>query len=256
MANRNNLTPVQGDREHQGRERLGSSRFDEQLACAEPKGLGRRPSTSDTICDIQRAAREEFAKYGFDRATVEGIARKAKVSKQLLYYYYDNKAELYATILEEAAAQTSAFSNEPNLNDREPEEALRTYIDNIFSDYIRRPQIIQMTMDEAQHGFSHVAKRGSLASLLQGAIIILEDIIKRGQDDGTFRADVEPDALFWTIFSMVTAWFSHAPMISLVSGAKLEGERGLAYWRVYSGNWIARSVLKCDTPNQPREPSS
>ena len=37
---------------------------------------------------ILTAARDEFAKRGFDGARVERIARRARVNKQLVFYYY------------------------------------------------------------------------------------------------------------------------------------------------------------------------
>jgi AcrR family transcriptional regulator len=224
---------------------LGNLRSDDIERCGNVKdlGLGRRPSTSDTIGDIQRAAKEEFAAHGFDCATVDGIARKAKVSKQLLYYYFGSKADLYTLILEEAAVETTVFKENIDLDQLRPERALKVFIDNIFLDYLHRPQIIQMTMDEAQHGFAHVGKRGSLAGVLKDAIKVLEKILVRGAEDGVFRDKVDADALFWTIYGMVTTWFCHSPMISLVSGTNLEGDLGLERWRDYSVGFVLNAVI-------------
>jgi len=227
-----------------GRQALGNFQSDDVGRGDEVKdlALGRRPSTADTIGDIQRAAKEEFATHGFDCATVDGIARKAKVSKQLLYYYFGSKADLYTLILEEAAVGTTVFNENWDLDALDPECALKAYIDRIFTDSIRRPQIIQMTMGEAQHGFAHVGKRSSLANVLKNAIEGLEKIVSRGRDAGIFRDDVDAGALFWTIFSMVTTWFAHSPMISFVSGAKLGGDQGLKAWRDYSAGFVLHSI--------------
>ncbi len=225
-----------------GRLALGDIWAGEAEDRCELRGGGRRPSSSDTIGDIQRAAREEFAAHGFDCATVDGIARKAKVSKQLLYYYFGSKAELYALILEEAAVETSFFEENIDIGGLSPKYALKAYIDNVFSDHIRRPQIVRMTMDEAQHGFAHVAKRGSLPGVLQDGIKVLEKILLRGRDAGIFRDDIDPDVLFWTIYGMVTTWFSHNPMISLVSGAKLDGDSGFDVWREYSARFVLNAI--------------
>src|SRR3546814_4095706 len=52
-----------------------------------------------TINRIFAAAREEFGANGFDGAKVEHIARRAKVSKQLVYLYFNGKDELYSELL-------------------------------------------------------------------------------------------------------------------------------------------------------------
>ena len=41
-----------------------------------------------------------FAKHGYDRASMAQVARACKVSKELLYHYYVNKAELLFDILQ------------------------------------------------------------------------------------------------------------------------------------------------------------
>lgn len=47
---------------------------------------------------ILRAAFREFAKRGFAGTRVETIARRARVNKQLLYYYFGSKQRLYEQV--------------------------------------------------------------------------------------------------------------------------------------------------------------
>src|SRR5687768_13944041 len=56
---------------------------------------------SGTIRRIIAAAREEFGANGFDGAKVEHIARRAGVSKQLIYLYFNGKDELYGEMLKD-----------------------------------------------------------------------------------------------------------------------------------------------------------
>jgi TetR/AcrR family transcriptional regulator len=50
---------------------------------------------------ILKAAIREFSTKGFSGARVDTIARKAKVNKQLIYYYFDSKVGLYEAVLGE-----------------------------------------------------------------------------------------------------------------------------------------------------------
>ncbi len=230
-----------------GRSALDNPRSDAVEQCGDSKCLGRRKSSADTIGDIKRAAAEEFAAHGFDCATVERIARRANVSKQLLYYYYGNKAELYSLILEEAAMQSPEFERDIDVDGLDPAYALKAFIGIVFEDYERRPHIVQMTMDEAQHNFAHIGPKCPLAGRLQDTINVLDRILRRGADAGVLRRGVDADALFWTIFSLVTTWFSQSSMISLVSGEKLGGDGGLRFWRESATRFVLQAVA-CPEP--------
>ncbi|MBI5526896.1 MAG: TetR/AcrR family transcriptional regulator [Deltaproteobacteria bacterium] len=51
---------------------------------------------------ILEAGIEEFADRGLDGARIEAISKRAGVAPSLLYYYFDDKEELYSAVLESA----------------------------------------------------------------------------------------------------------------------------------------------------------
>lgn len=54
---------------------------------------------------VIRVAAEEFAARGYEGASVNRIAEGAGMSKGSLYYYFEDKADLYATVVERATAR-------------------------------------------------------------------------------------------------------------------------------------------------------
>ncbi len=54
-----------------------------------------RARTRERILD---AAAVEFADHGFDAATVSGIARRSKLSKQLISHHFGNKEQLFLAL--------------------------------------------------------------------------------------------------------------------------------------------------------------
>lgn len=48
--------------------------------------------------EILDAAGSEFAEKGYDAASVNQIIRRAKISKGALYYYFEDKSDLFATV--------------------------------------------------------------------------------------------------------------------------------------------------------------
>ncbi|MEU6711112.1 TetR family transcriptional regulator [Nonomuraea sp. NPDC046802] len=64
-----------------------------------PRRPGRRPGSADTRGEILTAARRVFAEKGFDKATVRGIAREAKVDPALVHHYFDTKEGMFAAAM-------------------------------------------------------------------------------------------------------------------------------------------------------------
>ena len=61
---------------------------------------GRRPGTSGTREAILRAAAEEFAEHGYDRATIRCVARRAGVDAALVHHYFGRKPDLFVASLD------------------------------------------------------------------------------------------------------------------------------------------------------------
>jgi AcrR family transcriptional regulator len=60
---------------------------------------GRRAGVSDTRAAIAAAARDEFARSGYDRATIRAIARAAGVDPALVHHYYSTKEKLFVAVM-------------------------------------------------------------------------------------------------------------------------------------------------------------
>jgi AcrR family transcriptional regulator len=91
-----------------GRARGGCAR--RALRLAEP-GAGpklRVPMALGAREKILKAALREFAKRGFAGTRVDSIASRARVNKQLIYYYFGNKRALYEELARTVHAEREA----------------------------------------------------------------------------------------------------------------------------------------------------
>ena len=61
---------------------------------------GRRPGSSGTRDRVLRAARVQFAKRGFDGATIRGIAAAARVDPKLVMHYFESKDGVFEAAME------------------------------------------------------------------------------------------------------------------------------------------------------------
>ena len=71
------------------------------------------------------AARDVFACEGYTKASIKKIAAQADLnSPALIYWYFSNKAELFAAVLSEASLMLHEVSSNNILEDLTPQEAL------------------------------------------------------------------------------------------------------------------------------------
>ncbi|NUP28607.1 MAG: TetR/AcrR family transcriptional regulator [Nocardia sp.] len=67
---------------------------------ARPGRSGRRPGQSGTRAAILAAARERFAKVGFDKTSIRAVAAAAEVDPALVHHYFGTKQQLFAAVVE------------------------------------------------------------------------------------------------------------------------------------------------------------
>jgi len=61
---------------------------------------GRRPGTGGTREKILRAARSQFARGGYDGATIRGIAAAARVDPKLVLHYFESKDGVFSAAMD------------------------------------------------------------------------------------------------------------------------------------------------------------
>jgi AcrR family transcriptional regulator len=119
-----------------------------QLDQQGPKRVSRmgRPTAGDAIRltgHILKSAREVFFEHGFDRASADMIAERARISKRTLYTRFGSKARVFeAVILDEIDTHLRAL--EPSVSD-EPDIAsrLRVIADRLL-EWLLTPRIASM----------------------------------------------------------------------------------------------------------------
>lgn len=85
---------------------------------------GRRAGDSGTREAILEAARRRFADYGYDGATIRGIAADAAVDPALVHHFYGTKEALFAAAMRLPVVPnevlTSAFAEAAGMGDNGP----------------------------------------------------------------------------------------------------------------------------------------
>src|SRR5260370_24855580 len=157
---------------------------------------GSRGEPEKTRAAILKAALEEFAHEGAAGARTDEIARRARVNKALLYYYFKDKEGLYGAALEQVfSGLAERVTGVLDHTELPPRERLLNYVQAHF-DYIASapmyPRLVQREfMRTAGRTLSPVASR-ILERYGKPMYLKLGSVIREGITAHDFRK-VDPE---------------------------------------------------------------
>ena len=149
---------------------------------------------------ILEAAAEEFAEKGFAAASINRIIQASGMSKGSVYYYFEDKADLFATVLERGAERIMAEVGWPAIEVLGPEE----FWDSVLELTHRSVEFVQreewwIRIARSFHRLRHEEGAGpALERLKERGRGWWRAIIARGQAIGVVRTDLPQDLLVET----------------------------------------------------------
>lgn len=164
---------------------------------------GQRPRNyARTRQTILRAAVKEFARNGFTAATTDAIAKRAGVTKRLVFYYFKTKPKLFTAVLEQSYSEMREQELSLPLDALEPLEAIRTLVQWTYDFDFEHSHFARLVMIENIHHGRHIARSTQLKAFAAQIIDRLRKVVRRGIADGVFRKDLDPVALHAVISSL------------------------------------------------------
>ena len=152
---------------------------------------------------ILEAAAKEFAANGYDGASLNRILDAAGISKGAAYYYFDDKADLYATTVLHYSRElmANALPDQAQFTAVNFWDALTAVYRQQFTSYAERPWVFGV----AKAGGSltvDMLTEGPLAELWQQAQFLLAKLFRRGYELGVIRADLPEDLLLSLVIAI------------------------------------------------------
>jgi TetR/AcrR family transcriptional regulator len=197
---------------------------------------------SVTIKRILAAAREEFGANGFDGAKMEHIARRAKVSKQLVYLYFQSKSELYGELLRNISRSTYEQLLAIDYAALDPKEAIRTYIGAVFDRFRTDAATAIMTLDQSLHDGAQIRLAPDARRLHDALAKKLDEALERGKATGVFGSHVDVSGLEFMTVIIVSGCISSRGMFMRHLGSSAFEDDSPAFWRDYAANFILRAL--------------
>lgn len=170
---------------------------------------------------ILAAAEAEFADKGLAGARVDAIAEASGINKQMIYYYYGSKEDLYLEVLERAYAAMRKEESELNLTDLHPVDAIRKLVEFKFDYYTRNPAMIRLLASENMQNAKYLKRSSRLREMHISLIDMLQSVLTAGERQKRIRPGIDPVQLYLTIASLSYFYFSNAATLSTVFGRNL-----------------------------------
>ncbi|MFB9329240.1 TetR/AcrR family transcriptional regulator [Paenibacillus aurantiacus] len=163
---------------------------------------------------ILDAAVKVFAENGYHGSQVSKIAKEAGVADGTIYLYFKNKEDILVSLFRERLGELVGKFEASARESATADEALRRICELHYTELEQNPTLAYVTQIELRQ--SSLELRKAIGQALKPYIDLIENVLVKGMDEGTFRAgtDVKLTRLliFGAMDEVVTSW--------LISGRK------------------------------------
>ncbi|HUB24441.1 MAG TPA: TetR/AcrR family transcriptional regulator [Tepidisphaeraceae bacterium] len=164
------------------------------------------PQRKKQIIDV---ATRIFARHGYNAATTHAIAEAAGVTEPILYRHFKGKQDMFVAITRQMSRQTLSHWQELIAGEPSPEKQIRL----IAREFPHHQQRLADAYNVI-HGALATSHDRKVTGVLREHYARTEEffisIIRRGQEAGQFRKDLDPTVPAWQLinvgigFSMVS----------------------------------------------------
>lgn len=143
---------------------------------------------ADRRRQILEAAVKVFAEKGFHASRVGDIAEEAGIAYGLVYHYFESKEDLLETIFRTTWTEMLARVREVEEAGVPAAEAVRQVSALILRTWRRDPNLVRVLVREITRN-QHVQQE---VEEITEAMQALEGIVRKGQESGEFRPELDP----------------------------------------------------------------
>ena len=168
--------------------------------------VGLMGEVRDKPRQILDAAVRVFAAQGYEASRVGDIAREAGVAYGLVYHYYGSKDAVLEAVFREAWGRLLAAVALAEETGEDASEQLSLVVKIVLRAWRDDPDLVRLLVREITRN-PHI--QDELDEIGQ-AFASLERIVQRGQEEGTFRAEVDAKLAAWMLYGaleeVLTGW--------------------------------------------------
>lgn len=187
----------------------------------------------DRRSSILDSAAAEFGERGFEAASYNRIIERAGLSKGAMYYYFDDKQDLYITVLSDAIERFLEAMDPPTtFTDADD---YWTKVEKMYGTGLAflvanpRAAALARSFVSAPRG---VETLPAVDELYQKAQQWMKALVTMGQGVNAVRTDIDSEVIAMAVFALGESMNNHAidQLPRIKAATQLEGEAAVARW--------------------------
>lgn len=162
---------------------------------------------------LLEAATQCFARRGYDGVTVDEVVAKAKINKRMVYHYFGNKEGLYLEVLREVFGRLESVEIAAIGEGIDVTEAIRAVLRSYFEFLSDNPEFVKLLQWENLNEGRFIRAHPDI--LTKNPVVDrLSEILRKGQEAGIFRDNVEVRQLLILMIGVCFIYFSNRHTLS------------------------------------------
>jgi AcrR family transcriptional regulator len=154
---------------------------------------------------ILDAAVPLFAGSGYEQTRMSDIAARVGVTEPVIFQNFGTKAELFAAALDRVASDAASYLRGLAAQSGDVHDWLRHLLAADHLDHLHTAPMFGVLMADA-HQLHYEASIGrALHQCITRVAEAMAEILRRGQVEGSIRADASPEYLAWLVVSLIHA---------------------------------------------------
>lgn len=202
------------------REEYATAMPQHTATAAVPKARPKTRNAAVTREKILKVASKEFATRGYEGARIDAIVARCKISKNLVYHYFDGKEALFIEVMERAYGAMRQRQNELVLTG-DPVQDMRDLVEKTVQHFMDQPEFHQLLATENLFKAVHIRKSKVIAQMFNPLHQALSEILERGKAQSVFRQDADWVDLYVSISGLGAYLITNRYTLSCVLGVDL-----------------------------------
>ena len=206
-----------------------------QQSCAPALGSHSRPLRRDDPRErILDAARQQFARDGYERTTIRSVATEAEIDPSMVMRYFGNKEGLYLAVLESVYGEIRQGEQDLDFARLEPIEGMRRLILFTFDFFAARRDFVALIANENIMQGRFLERLPGVQAMTLPLIEAIGDLLRRGERQGLFRAGVDPVQFYLSIVAQSQLHVSSRFTLSVLFNRDLSDPKWLEQRRAHT----------------------
>lgn len=182
---------------------------------------------------LLEVAKKEFARNGLHGSRVDKIAKTAKINKQLIYYYFGDKENLYLTVLENVYGDIRTHEHALDLRALDPLAAMRRLIEFTFDYVMENRDFVLLLTNENLMEARHLKRSKTIKATHSPIVDLLADTLARGKKVDLFRSGVDPVQLYISLAGLCFFYTANIHTLGILFDRDLQSHDAVKERRIH-----------------------